>query len=160
MSNFEFVLNTEKGSLIAGASAPTKEFSTGNTGYFVNGNTNLPMVSHLTGQPLTLTIKADGKVQYTFNLTPRMFKTLSYGYHASWRSSDMRYQCQFQLVLAKSKGVVKEMPADLRKSGLAALKNSYVYQFQMVDLIGDDESTAEIQAHIDAQVRGSESAAQ
>jgi hypothetical protein len=138
MAEYTFELKTEGGKLIAGASVPEKNFSTGNTGYFVNGNTALPMVAHLSGQPLTLIVKDAGKPVVQATLMPRRFSTGSYGYHATWKSSDMRYQCQFQLVLGKSKTVPFTLADDMRKSGLATLKNGYSYQCQMVDLVGED----------------------
>jgi hypothetical protein len=150
MAEYTFELKTEGGKLIAGASVPEKNFSTGSTGYFVNGNTALPMVAHLSGQPLTLIVKDGGKPVVQATLVARRFSTGSYGYHATWKSSDMRYQCQFQLVLGKSKTVPFTMADDMRKSGLATLKNGYSYQCQMVDLVGED-TVAETAVSADAQ---------
>jgi hypothetical protein len=158
MAEFTFELKTEGGKLIAGASVPEKDFSTGNRGFFVNGNTSLPMVAHLTGQPLTLIVKDNGKPVVQATLFARRFSTGSYGYHATWKSGDQRYQCQFQLVLGKSKTVPFTLVEDMRKSGLMTLKNGYSYQCQMVDLVGEDtvvvspisDEVAKANAEIDA----------
>lgn len=116
---------------VMGVVAP-KVFKSTKTGFFGNTASSLPKVSHLNvNATLIATIKLDGKPVFTVGLKPRLFNTGSYGYHANWKMGDMdELVCQIQLVLKKSKGVIKSLD-DVKN--LEALDNGYAIQCSFVD---------------------------
>lgn len=117
---------------VMGVVAP-KQFSTGKSGFFGNTSSSLPKNTHLNmDATLVATIKEDGKPVAVMALKPRMFNTGSYGYHANWKMGDLgdNLVCQIQLVLKKSKGVIKSL-ADVKNLG--ALDNGYMVQCSFVD---------------------------
>lgn len=135
-----YQLETEAGKVFAsgmlGERAGDGAFKSGNEGWFGTDKTALPKVAHLTSQKIRMTLKDGERVIGSFVSEPRLFKTGSYGYWGGGKcftNQGLEVQAQVQLVLVKSKGVIKDM-AD--KLNLVALNNKYQIQAQAVLLNG------------------------
>lgn len=127
---FTYELNTKAGKTFATGTLNEKHFASGNDGYFGNDKTALPKVAHLSGDPIEIVLRENGKSIAVFFAVPRTFSTGSYGYWAGGKvfTSSGETQAQVQLVLVGSKGVAGD--------GLKALNNKYQLQAQAVLLHG------------------------
>lgn len=132
-----YELKTVGGKAFAAGMLGEKHFASGNDGYWGGDKTALPKVTHLSADPVVVTVKDGDSIVATFYASPRTFSTGSYGYWAGGKvfTSDGEVQAQAQLVLVGSKGIA----ADARK----ALNNKYQVQIQMVLLHGVKLGTAQ-----------------
>lgn len=132
-----YELKTVGGKAFAAGMLAEKSFSTGNDGYWGGDKTALPKVTHLSNDPVVVTVKDGDDVVASFYASPRTFSTGSYGYWAGGKvfTAAGEVQAQAQLVLVGSKGIAKD--------GLKALNNKYQVQIQMVLLHGVKFGTAQ-----------------
>jgi len=79
---FTYELKTVAGKVFAAGMLNEKHFASGNDGYWGGDKTALPKVTHLSADPVVVTLKDGNDVVATFYATPRMFSTGSYGYWA------------------------------------------------------------------------------